>query len=545
MNYSATYIEKYSVGIYTEENCNDILNSKGYSSLTKVSNLELKQRIVRNLSDLISNKGNNYILEIIMNKILMNPNSELKRYYLEKQYDVDNTSAISIDTSKGLEKSVDLIFREVPALSINELSSTVDKYHEYDSFVNGDNLWGGLETSDTSQTRETKKMVLKRKLMGLPFNSILTKYITLTQSVDILESQRELRDAVYLMLKYFDEHEYTPFFKEKILFGSISVTPSALFAGMCWLQQMKYYSDPDKIIYDNCVINSSVVFRNMGTTSVDVNNLENKTFIIDGKPVVIYNISPEIASWKVVDFIKENIDEFKDFMTDIGVDGERIETCRITDQYNENGTIREKGIVKYEILRADGNKYLNDSMETIEDDLVRFRFFSEGRDLGDFTSSTTFEELITDYKNQYPNLIERINKKLKESYDYREYQAWSYLLKLNRTDNSIDFIFKGFDTFSSYMDYTESSGLVEYILNTIPKMDDGKYNIETIVNVQNQLSSAFKTWVNDTFSTLVYQASTGEDSGSGSGSDTDGSFVNDMKLLFDEFLSVFTQLYSV
>ena len=33
------------------------------------------------------------------------------------------------------------------------------------------------------------------------FNSILSRYITLTRTVDILESQRNLRDSLYLMLK--------------------------------------------------------------------------------------------------------------------------------------------------------------------------------------------------------------------------------------------------------------------------------------------------------------------------------------------------------
>ena len=53
---------------------------------TEIKDLDLKQRIVKNLNDLIENKGNNYILELILNKILQDPNSELKRYYLEKKY---------------------------------------------------------------------------------------------------------------------------------------------------------------------------------------------------------------------------------------------------------------------------------------------------------------------------------------------------------------------------------------------------------------------------------------------------------------------------
>jgi hypothetical protein len=97
--------------------------------LTKIKDFKLKQRIIRNLNELISYKGSNKVLELILNKILQDPDSELKRYYLEKKYNNHGDDAsIEIDTSRGLEKSVSLVFREVPALSINELSTSADKY---------------------------------------------------------------------------------------------------------------------------------------------------------------------------------------------------------------------------------------------------------------------------------------------------------------------------------------------------------------------------------------------------------------------------------
>ena len=67
-------------------------------------------------------------------------------------------------------------------------------------------------------------------MLYIDFNSILTKYITLTRTVDILDSQRKIRDAVYLMLKYFDDNESEIFFKQKYDFGDFSATPAALFA---------------------------------------------------------------------------------------------------------------------------------------------------------------------------------------------------------------------------------------------------------------------------------------------------------------------------
>ena len=541
INYSNAYIERYSVGIYTEENCNNILKSYGYDSLVQIEDLSLKQRIVRNLDELIENKANNYILEIILNTILQDSNSELKRYYLEKKYTINDDFSINIDTSKGLEKSVDLVLREVPAISTSELSVTTDVYHDYDAFVEKDDTWGGIEPGDSDEVKARKKSILKHKLQSLEFDTILTKYITLTRTVDIMESQRELRDMIYLMLSYFDYHDSPEFFKTKILFDTIEVTPAALFGALCWLQQMKFYTNHDDIITDNCVINNSVVFRKMGALAIDLNKLR-KVIIVDGKPVESFNITPEISSWKVVDFIKENPDDFKDFMSSIGVDGERIETCRMTDLLDDEGNKLEDGILRLGTVPRDGYKHMTTEEASLDDYLTRFRFFSDGRDLGDFNGSTTFEELLTDYKTQYPNLIERITKKLHDSYDFREYQAWMYMKEQSRTNNSIKFIFKDCTKYTDFLTMMESEALIDYIRSetgylTWTKDTPNKKKLPAICAVQETINTAFKNWVSNSFSNMIYENSEEDSSTS--------SYVQDMILLFNEFLSVYSKLYSV
>lgn len=541
INYANAYIERYSVGIYTEENCNNILKSYGYDSLVQIKDLSLKQRIVRNINDLIENKANNYILEIILTKILQDSNSELKRYYLEKKHTVNDDFSIKIDTTKGLEKSVDLVLREVPAISTSELSVTTDIYHEYDDFVEKDNLWGGIEDTDSDEVKRSKKEILKRKLQSLEFDSILTKYITLTRTVDIMESQRELRDTIYLMLSYFDYHDAPEFFKQKFVFESIEVTPAAMFGALCWLQQMKFFNNHDDIIKDNCIINNSVVFRKLGTLSIDLNKLK-QVVIVDGKPVEALNITPEISSWRVVDFIKENEDYFGDFMDTVGVDGERIETIRLVDLIDEDGNKKEDGALRLGNVSRDGFKHLTTEPATIDDYVTRFRFFSEGQDLGDFNNSTTFEELVSDYKNQYPNLISRITQRMKEAYDFREYQAWLYMKEQSRTNNSIEFIFKGCTKYTEYIDNMESAGLIDYIrkevkYETWTDSTSNKIKLPLICEVQDKINEAFKNWVTTSFSDLIY-ANSEEDMST-------SSYVQDMILLFNEFLSVYSKLYSV
>ena len=520
INYSNSYIEKYSLGIYTEKNLDDILNSHGYSSLTKISDVKLKERVVKNLNDLIANKGNNYVLNLILEKILEDPNVQLKRYYLEKKYRTDEDASISIDTSKGLENSIDLVFREVSAIDVNTKTSE-DIIHDYDIFVNEDKLWGGWSSDDTNELKSSKKEVLKKELLELNFNSILTRYITLTRTVDILESQRQIRDLLYLMLKFFDQNDSPEFFEIKTFFKSdIAVPPAALFGAICWLQQMKNYSNPDIIIKDNCVINSTAVFRQLGRFALEKTSFENKV-IVDGRVVTQYDISPEIATWKVVDFIKENEEDFKDFF--VGVDGERIETVRVKD------------IITLDKIPADGYKHLDVDDEDLSDYMTIYRFYSNGQQLGEFTNNTTFEELVDDYKNQYPNLLKRITWKLRNSYDFREFQAWTYILNQSRTNNSIYFIFRNCTTFTEYLSSLEADKLKVYILDELGK---NPTNVE-ITKLQNEIIDVFKRWVNDSFSKLVYEAENSDTSGSSS------DYINDMIILFNEFLSVFSELYSI
>lgn len=507
LNYSNSYIEKYSLCDYTDENLNDILNSYGYSKLTGISDSNIKARVVANLNDLISNKGNNYILELLLKRIIKSDNSELKRHYIEKKYTVDGDMAVSIDTSKSLENSVSLVFRETSAL-VDDDTTTEDVYHDYDSFVVDDNEWAGINSDDSITAIENKRNTLKKKILSLNFNSILTKYITLTKTVDILESQRNLRDSLYLMLNYFNENKTKEFFSTKISFDTIEVTPSALFAAMCWLQQMKYYDNPDTIIKDKCLINNTAAFRQFGKVAVCASTFEN-TFIKNGKVCTSYDITTDLCDWNVKDFLKKD---------------------------DEISTIQVGNVLRYQKIAADGYKYVSEETENITDYINHYRYYENGIQLGEITSDTTFADLINDYRHQYPALLEHITKRLRDSYDFREYQAWLFLLNQSRLDNSIYFIFNECTTFSEYINSSDSTSLNSWINSAVSSNSYGVNKLERICNVLNIVTNAFKAWVDTSFSTLVYQYSL---------DDVSDNYVSDMILLFNEFLSAYSELYSV
>ena len=81
----------------------------------------------------------------------------------------------------------------------------------------------------------------------------------------------------------------------------------------------------------------------------------------------------------------------------------------------------------------------------------------------------------------------------------------------------------------------EADKLKVYILD---KLGKNPTNVE-ITKLQNEIIDVFKKWVNDSFSKLVYEAENLDTSGSSS------DYINDMIILFNEFLSVFSELYSV
>ena len=133
----------------------------------------------------------------------------------------------------------------------------------------------------------------------------------------------------------------------------------------------EFTSESQNEIYNivNCYYNKYSQYKQKlkGRFALEKTSFENKV-IVDGRVVTQYDISPEIATWKVVDFIKENKEDFKDFF--VGVDGERIETVRLKD------------IVSLDKIPADGYKHLDTDDEDLSDYMTVYRFYSNGQQLG-------------------------------------------------------------------------------------------------------------------------------------------------------------------
>ena len=311
------------------------------------------------------------------------------------------------------------------------------------------------------------------------------------------------------MLKYFDLNDSSDFFTKHVQFETFECSPAAMFAAMCWLQQMKFYDNPDTIIKNQCLINSSAVFRTYGKSITDQDAFERR-YIKNGKVTNTFDITPEILDWNVVDFFKND---------------------------DEISTIQIGKVLKYDVVPPDGFKHVVSEKEDIGDYVIKYRFYENGVQLGDVTSSTTFKELIMDYRNQYPTLIKRITDKIRKSYDFREYQAWLFLLNQSRKDNSIEFIFKGYDTFSEYIkNVCESSELVTWLKNEVTNKSTGKIDFDKVCSTITVVSNNFKEWVKNSFSSYVYEYEIDSDS---------DNYVSDMIILFNEFLSTYSELYSV
>ena len=126
-------------------------------------------------------------------------------------------------------------------------------------------------------------------------------------------------------------------------------------------------------------------------------------------------------------------------------------------------------------------------------------------------------------------LIKKITEKMRKSYDFREYQAWLFLLNQSRKDNSIEFIFKGYDKFSEYIkNVCESSELVTWIKSEVIDKTTGKIDFNKVCSTITIVSDNFKEWVKNSFSTYVYEYEMDSDS---------DNYVSDMIILFNEFLS--------
>ena len=460
LSFFNSYMDNYTLSNYSDQEIFDILDSYNLSSLKKV-NIGVLRKIIKELPDLLEIKGSDLVIEKILDVVADN-SITIKRYYLNKIYNVDAYNQTDIDSSKTYEENVDIVFKEKiirkGAVSVEEGTQ------DYHTFVESDDTWGGnTEGMSSSDKREIKEK-FRKEILQMDFSNILTKYLTISAAVDAYSKQIELHNMIGLIWQFCQNNEMDNFLvTDNLLFDSYTIRPIDLYAFICRLiSYMNGYSlsTSDIINTKNMNIDDILVLRNIEGTSKVL------TEIKDGKTKVI--LPESLGSKRIIDILGNDID------------------------YNEY--------------------------------------------LVNFSSLTSLETIMSEYdKNAL--IISKIHDKWVDSSTLDEAMAWECLMEQNRTNENFYILFDGYERFSEFL----NANCYEFSVYVNKQLSGSDFTYDYASILLNRATVLFRDYISGKTDEIL-ELSTFDSSESSS--DT-VSYMKDLTLLFNEFLSIYTELHKI
>lgn len=447
--YCSKMLERYAIRDYSDAEIYDILDSNGFGNL-KSLNINLLRRIVNRLPDLKTYTGTNKVIDILFD-IVADDSLTVKRYYLNKKYNIDTEGNTKINSDNLYNDSVDLVFIEKTTNRGSDASNTIDVEYPYSDIVMADDTWGGTLNVDDDETKLAIKNDMKKELLAADFNSIMTKYIGLTKIIDM---HIKLTDVNYkLGLLYQFDYVNRILKSDSTVFNGVETTPVCLYAAWCLVYGMlNDLSDPDNIISDKSIIEGIMKLRTTDKIPEDTLKLSNVTI-------------------------------------DLG-----------------NGYNRKL------------KDYL--SNEEIQSHLVGFNY----------NQDTSIMDILGEYDKNY-EIIKFIQDKLETTYDYGEYKVWETLLKANLASSTINSLFGNATSYSSFIKQ-DSPNFYE---NFVVLLGSAKTKSD-LRNLSTKLHEAFSNYLSKISNGELIYAITEDDV-------VGGEDLTDISMLFNQFMSVYTQLY--
>lgn len=271
--YCAKMLEKYAVRDYSDDEIYDILDSNGLSNLKKLD-ISLLRRVVKRLPDIQTYIGTDKVIDIIFD-IVADDSLTVKRYYLNKKYNVDNEGNTTISNEELYNKSVDLVFVEKTVNRGSNVSSVMDTEYDYESIVMEDDTWGGTIGVTDNETKRSIKNAMKKELLAADFSSIITKYIGLTKVVNMHVKLVDANSKLGLFYQYSDLIG-NKLSTDSVTFNDIETTPICIYAAWCITHGIiNGLTDPDYIVSEMSTIEGIMKLRTTDKIKTDVLNLKN------------------------------------------------------------------------------------------------------------------------------------------------------------------------------------------------------------------------------------------------------------------------------
>lgn len=483
MSFFNSYMDNYALANYTDQEIYDLLDSYNLSSLKKVSITTLR-KIIRDIPDLIELRGSDLIIEKLLD-IVADDSVTIKRYYLTKIYEIGANGETRLDTTKTYEDNVDVIFKEKIIRKGNNFGEASDI--DYTSFVESDDTWGGDLKDLTTEQKAKIKENFRREILQMDFSKILTKYLTISSTINTYDKQVKVHNYLGLFWQYCRNKGYDFLMDDQINFNAFTIRPIDMYAGICWFYQ--YFTgqnDPGLIHHHDMNIANVMMLRDRGIDN-EVNNITGEG---NEQPVRI-KLPAGIGDQSIMKILGPHDPNFS----------------------NKNPEDKDWPYT----IDSDGKKHIN-----YEDVFINF------------DESTTLSDVFDNYDENVAIINALVRNAYKTS-NIKECRAWEYLMKQNQTNVYYQVMFDNETRFDDFLK-KNSSDFYNYLI--IP-MENG--NIDTIFNTYASMLDAFRVYIlsiTDNVLSLPNADTDNESSGS-------LSYLTDLTILFNEFLSIYTELHKI
>lgn len=496
-----SYMDNYALANYTDQEIYDILDSYNLGSLKKVS-MSILRNIIRDIPDFIELRGSDLVIEKILDKVA-DDSVTIKRYYLIKTYPTNAENQTRFDLTKNYDENVGLAFKEK---FIRRGASTEDEgIVDYDTFVESDDTWGG-ELKDLSEAEKAiVRENFKKEVLKTDFSKILSKYITISATVDSYVKQIEMTDKLGLLWQWLQRNGNNFMVNDYISFDAFQIRPIDLYAAICWIYSFfNGVAEPDKINTANMSIANVMKLQDSGINSL-VEDITGNGLDSDDPsyqaPATLH-LPAGLGDKTIVSILGQHND----------TDGENTNTNDPDWPYYKN-------------QNAGSENYGKDEIN------YNSLFVS-------FSPNTTLSQLFSEY-DKNAAIIAAIKQKWLESSTLEDARSWEYLLQQNRTNTLFEILFDNYDSFRDFI-RESNADFYSYLALIMDDESGTNASLDTKFDLYIRLTEKFKEYMSEATDNYIKLTVPNGDSSSES-----VSYLNDLKLLLNEFLSIYSELHKI
>lgn len=496
-----SYMDNYALANYTDQEIYDILDSYNLGSLKKVS-MNILRNIIRDIPDFIELRGSDLVIEKILDKVA-DDSVTIKRYYLIKTYPTNAENQTKFDLNKNYDQNVGIAFKEK---IIRRGASTEEPgIIDYDTFVESDDTWGG-ELADLSEQEKAKvRENFKKEVLKMDFSSILSKYITISATVDSYVKQIEMTDKLGLLWQWLQKNGNNFMVNDLVPFEAYQIRPIDMYAAICWIYSFfNGVSEPDKINTANMNIANVMKLQDSGINSLvqDVTGNGLDSDDPNYQAPATLHLPAGLGDKTIVSILGTHNDS----------DGSNDNTSDPDWPYYKN---QNPGSDNYG-----------------KDDINYESVFVS------FSPNTTLSQLFAEY-DKNAAIIAAIKQKWLESSTLEESRSWEYLLQQNRTNTLFEILFDNYESFRDFI-RESNSDFYNYISLIIDDDSGTNQSLDAIFDLYIKLTEKFKEYMSEATENYIRLTVPNGDSSTDS-----VSYLNDLKLLLNEFLSIYSELHKI